>query len=170
MRKKLALISCVVAVGLPLAACGDGSTATQDTSSGSGPKKSSSTGAAATTTTDFSATQPADGETTTPATSTGAADSSDPGTQANQPSVPLSSSEDSFLKKLEQQGISLSVGTGSQVLASAHEYCLAQKNGTPSFTLPAVAGQLVEQQVTTMSVDAVVSLLESAAKETVCAG
>lgn len=81
--------------------------------------------------------------------------------------VPRSAEDVTFLGDLSDEGIDVK-GVEDQLIGTAATVCGGGDNGLTAATLPAVAGQLVEQGRTDKSADEVVSIIETAAKNTYC--
>lgn len=81
--------------------------------------------------------------------------------------VPRSEEDVTFLGDLTDEGIDVA-GVEDQLIGTASTVCGGDGNGLTSATLPAVAGQLVEQGRTDKSVDEVAAIVEAAAKNAYC--
>jgi hypothetical protein len=81
--------------------------------------------------------------------------------------VPRSPEDVAFLGDLSDEGIDID-GVEDQLIGTAATVCGDGGNALTAATLPAVAGQLVEQGRTDRTVDEVAALVESAAKNTYC--
>lgn len=162
---KHVLAAAAVAAGLVLTACGS---STVDSSEVTSTQASTSASAASETTT---ATESETATSTTTTTSSSkAAPAPAPG--ADQPaqevdSVPsqapaFSPEEEAYLEALRNQGISVQ-GVEAQLTGTGLSVC----EGT-TITRDAVAGQLIEQRRTELSVDAVSKLIDDSAHEHLC--
>ncbi|QGU05716.1 DUF732 domain-containing protein [Corynebacterium comes] len=81
--------------------------------------------------------------------------------------VPRSTEDVTFLGDLSDDGIDID-GVEDQLIGTAGTVCGDGGNDLTSATLPAVAGQLVEQGRTDKPVDEVAALIDSAAKNAYC--
>lgn len=153
-----------------LAACGDGSTATQDTTK----KTSSSSSSTQATDASASASAAASNTESGPAGTTGTTLNNTQAAEVlNQQGATglRTATEDAFLANLASQQLSLTGAAADQVIASGHEYCQAKAASQTSFTLAAVAGQLVQQGVAGSLTEAqITQLLTAAADNVLCTG
>ena len=171
MKNALRIAAPVLALSL-LAGCGDSSTATNESTST--PVVATSTPAASSASADASAAR----ESGTSATSTPDSRPAQGGGAAVAPPAPVEVSgvpraerpahEKAFLADLDHAGIKVDGLIADQVIASARRHCDVQRAGGQDLITPAVAGQLVELDATTLPPQQVESAIIDGAQAHFC--
>lgn len=159
--RKTAMTAVLAAVGLSLAACGGATvdsedvTATPSTSAAAPSSSVEESQSAAETESSSAASAPADD----PAAGEGAASEVE-----NTPdAAPMRPEQDeAFLEALREGGVNVE-GNEEQLVGTARTIC-----GGSDITRDAVAGQLIEQQVTQLEFDDLTKLIDSAARDNLC--
>ncbi|WP_296102630.1 hypothetical protein [uncultured Corynebacterium sp.] len=170
----LALAS-VLGAGV-LAACGDGSTATQDgsdsvtTTQARSPSSSSSS-------TKSSASLSSESSKKTADSNNGVGDNPDAKdgeTPVEVSRVPApnrgqrTDEEKKFLATMQKDKLKVDGSAADQVIASAMEYCQAKAEGQDSFSVRAMAGQLIEQKLTDQPLDQMERTITESADSDLC--
>lgn len=177
-RRGTALVLASVLGAGVLAACGDGSTATQDDSDSATTTKARSSSA--------SSSSARSSASSSSASSSKSADSNDgigdnPDAKDDETPVEVShvpapnrgqrtDQEKKFLATMQKDKINVDGAAADQVIASAMEYCQAKAEGQDSFSVRAMAGQLIEQKLTNQSLDQVERSITESADSDLCSG
>ncbi|AZA12551.1 DUF732 domain-containing protein [Corynebacterium choanae] len=83
------------------------------------------------------------------------------------PGPARTSADETYLAAIADAGVSID-GIEDQLIGAAVEYCRAQAAREPDIALPAVAGQLVTQERTTLNPDQAAQAIASAATAAYC--
>ncbi|PZR06833.1 MAG: hypothetical protein DI525_00740 [Corynebacterium kroppenstedtii] len=170
----LALAS-VLGVGV-LAACGDGSTATQDDSDSATTTQARSSSSSSSST-KSSASSSSSSSKKSADSNNGVGDSpdaKDDETPVEVSRVPApnrgqrTDEEKKFLATIQKDKINVDGSAADQVIASAMEYCQAKAEGQDSFSVRAMAGQLIEQKLTDQPLDQVERAITDTADSDLC--
>ena len=170
----LALAS--VLAGGVLAACGDGSTATQDDSDSATTTQARSSSSSSSSTKSSASSSSASSKKSADSNN-GVGDSpdaKDDETPVEVSRVPApnrgqrTDEEKKFLSTIQKDKINVDGSAADQVIASAMEYCQAKAEGQDSFSVRAMAGQLIEQKLTDQPLDQVERAITESADSDLC--
>lgn len=152
----------LAAAGLTLAACGGATVDSDDVTETPAPSSSAEEQSMEASSTE-SSTQSSSAAPAAPADDPAAGEGAASEVENTPDAAPMRPEKDeAFLEALRQGGVNVE-GNEEQLVGTARTIC-----GGSTVTRDAVAGQLVEQQATDMSVEELSELIESAARDNLC--
>lgn len=179
MRSIALTVACILGSTV-LTACGNGSTVTKDDSGATTTSQTStSSSRSESSSSDSSSRRPPahSKKSDSPSDAT----NNEPGSHGDETPVEVSKvpehkpslhndGENRFLTTIKDARINIDGVAGDQVIASAMEYCQSKAAGQESFSVKAMAGQLVEQKLTDQPLEQVQRTITETADKELCGG